>query len=148
MPNGKPSLVLDTNTVLDWLVFRDPAVQGLVDLLQRGSITWIASPAMRVEFDHVLRRPALASWQPDESAASSAWSTWVRMEAADAPRGPLLCTDPDDQVFIDLALHRRCTWLVTRDRALLRLARRAAAWGVVVTTPQAWSASTAHLPSD
>jgi predicted nucleic acid-binding protein len=50
----------------------------------------------------------------------------------------LHCTDPDDQVFIDLALVAGARWLVTQDRALLRLARRAALRGVVIVPPARW----------
>ena len=133
-----PSVVLDTNTVLDWLLFRDPATHELARRIADGRLAWRATPAMRREFERVLPRPALARWAPDASRLAAAWDRHARLEAEEPARGPLACTDPDDQVFIDLALQRRCTWLVSRDRALLRLSRRAAAWGVVVLTPQAW----------
>jgi len=41
-------------------------------------------------------------------------------------------------MFIDLAVASAPSWLVTRDRALLALRRRAAARGVVVATPEQW----------
>jgi len=138
-----PSAVLDTNTVLDWLVFRDPATDELARRIETGLLAWRATPAMRREFERVLPRPSLARWGPDPARAATAWDRLARLEALEPARGPLACTDPDDQVFIDFALQHRCTWLVSRDRALLRLARRAAAWGVEVLTPQAWMARTA-----
>ena len=55
----------------------------------------------------------------------------------------LRCTDPDDQCFIDLAVSRRTPWLITRDHALRRLARRARAFGVAVVTPEGWAAAQA-----
>ena len=133
-----PSAVLDTNTVLDWLVFRDPATAELARCIEAGRLGWRATPAMRLEFERVLPRPSLARWAPDAAHAATAWDRLARLEPFEPARGPLACTDPDDQVFIDFALQHRCTWLVSRDRALLRLARRAAAWGVEVLTPQAW----------
>ena len=138
MTRNRPIAVLDTNTVLDWLVFRDPAARVLAREIEADRITWLASPAMRREFDRVLPREALARWQPDAAAAAAAWARHARLEPAEPPAGALQCRDPDDQFFIDLALHRRCTWLLTRDRALLELARRAMPWGVLVLTPQAW----------
>ena len=53
-------------------------------------------------------------------------------EAMDLP----LCEDPDDQKFLELAWHARASHLVTRDNALLKLARRAAQSGhFAVLTP-------------
>ena len=138
-----PSAVLDTNTVLDWLVFQDPSTEELARRIEAGHLAWRATPAMRREFERVLPRPSLARWVPDAARAAVAWDRHARLEPLEPPRGPLACADPDDQVFIDFALQHRCTWLVSRDRALLRLARRAAAWGVEVLTPQAWMARAA-----
>lgn len=130
--------VLDTNTVLDWLVFRDPSTASLAARIESGALVWRATPAMRQEFEQVLPRDCFVHWRPDAAAASAAWDRLACMDASEPPSGRLLCSDPDDQVFIDLALHHRCTWLISRDRALLRLARRAAAWRVSVLTPLAW----------
>lgn len=138
MPSAFPSAVLDTNTVLDWLVFRDPAALVLAGEIEAGRVTWRASPWMGREFAQVLPREALRRWRPDPVLTAAAWSRHARIEPAEPPAGALNCSDPDDQVFIDLALHLRCTWLLTRDRALLKLARRAALWGVTVLRPIDW----------
>ena len=52
------------------------------------------------------------------------------------------CTDADDQKFIDLALGARAVALLSADRAVLRLARRAAAFGLVITTVAGWRLDT------
>jgi predicted nucleic acid-binding protein len=139
MTLAAPAAVLDTNTVLDWLVFDDPHAALLGARVAAGTLCWQASPAMRTEFDHVIGRAELLRWQPDRAGARAAWERHARIAAAEPPAGPLRCTDPDDQVFIDLALHLHCRWLLTRDRALLRLARRARAWGIEILTPLAWA---------
>jgi len=48
--------------------------------------------------------------------------------AAAAPELPL-CEDADDQKFLELAWHARASHLVTRDKALLKLAHRTAQSG-------------------
>ena len=53
----------------------------------------------------------------------------------------LRCTDADDQKFIDLALGYGARWLLSRDRAVLKLARRAQPLGLAVMTPDAWPAA-------
>jgi predicted nucleic acid-binding protein len=55
-----------------------------------------------------------------------------------APSPPLRCSDPDDQIFIDAALAHHATWLVTRDRALLKLRRQALAQGLRIVQPAEW----------
>jgi predicted nucleic acid-binding protein len=65
-----------------------------------------------------------------------------------APRTPaLLCRDPDDQKFLELALATDARFLVTRDRALLDLARRAQEQhGLAILRPDApaWIAALAE----
>ena len=128
-------VVLDTNAVLDWLVFRDPSSAGLAAAVTLGRYTWLASAHMRREFEMVLARPELARWQPDPAAAAACWDRHACVVEHEPPTGPLRCRDPDDQVFIDLALHAGCAWLVTRDRALLALRRAALGRGLRIATP-------------
>lgn len=57
------------------------------------------------------------------------------VEAMDLP----LCEDPDDQKFLELAWHARASHLITRDKALLKLARRIAhSGGFAVLAPDAF----------
>ena len=56
------------------------------------------------------------------------------------PRLTPRCSDPDDQIFIDLAIAQGAQLLLTRDRALLKLARKAQRHGVWVATPERWAA--------
>ena len=49
-----PTVVLDTNIVLDAFVFDDPATHTLQAALLAGSLRWLASPAMREELARVL----------------------------------------------------------------------------------------------
>lgn len=137
------TLVLDTNVVLDWLVFRDPASTPLFDAISSGRAVWLASASMRQEMEHVLTRRSLAAWSPDHSLVRSAWERWGRMVDEPLPRlqGGPRCTDPDDQVFLDLALQHRASCLLSRDRALLRLAGAARRLGLQVLTPEAWARS-------
>lgn len=139
MPPSPPGIVLDTNVALDWLLFGDPPALALGAAIASGRLAWRASPAMRKEFEQVLARPALGGWQPDAAFAATHWDAHALVVDEEPSIGPLTCRDPDDQVFIDLALATRCRWLVSRDRALLTLARRAHAWGVEILTPLAWS---------
>jgi predicted nucleic acid-binding protein len=137
-----PIVVLDTNVVLDLLLFRNPQCVALQSTLGTSGIRWVATAAMRDELAHVLARGNLGGWAPD---LPWIWSQWDRHcvaclqpERVGVDRG-LRCTDPDDQKFIDLALACQARWLVSRDRAVLELASRLRERGVQVVTPAAWS---------
>jgi uncharacterized protein len=135
-----PVAILDTQVVLDWLVFRDPGAAPLGAAIENGHLRWLASTTMRAELEHVLARGVGAARNPDRGAVLAAFDRLAgRAEAGPLPQPALRCTDPTDQVFIDLAISARAQWLFSRDRALLRLARRAAALGVNVTRPGDWS---------
>ena len=134
-------LVLDTNVVLDWLVFGDAGCDVLGAALLSGQARWIASAAMRDELEHVLTRGTLDAWEPDVPAILRTWSETVSLVAASSgsARGTPRCSDPDDQKFIDLAFQCGASALLSRDRAVLRCARRARPLGLAILTPMAWA---------
>ena len=136
-----PRIVLDTNAVLDWLYFHDPRCHALASAVTAGRVRWIASRAMHDEIERVIERGSLGDKWPDGAASvHDGWQRWATMVDADAPAAPhaLRCTDCDDQKFIDLALAVRATALLSADRAVLRLARRAVAWRLAITTVERW----------
>jgi hypothetical protein len=142
---AKPSpalVVLDTNALLDWLVFGHPACADWQLRLAGGDPAWIATAAMRDEWLHVLGRGIGAAWAPAPDRLEAAWAGLARLQpAAMAPLSAPRCSDADDQKFVDLAITAGARWLVTRDRALLKLRRRLLRLGVQVLTPENWNAA-------
>lgn len=147
VPDGEPPvpLVLDTNIVLDLLVFRDPAAQPLHAGLARGRLEWLATAAMRDELERVLGYATIAS----RLASSGLRGAEVlagfdgRARMLEAPAQALVrCSDPDDQKFIDLAVRYKCL-LLSKDGALLGLKKRLASLqvSVVAALPPASSYS-------
>ena len=137
-----PRVVIDTNAALDWLVFGQPAALALADAVERGGWLWCATPAMLDELRAVLRRPLPERWEQARKLALTKEVDRLvfRLQTTDPlpAASRLVCRDPADQMFIDLALACAPSWLVTRDRALLALRRRAMARGVVIATPEQW----------
>lgn len=122
-------LVLDTNVVLDLLLFDDPAARPLHDPLARGALRWLATPAMRDELLHVLAYPNLLAQAASRGRKPDAVLADFdqRVSVVDAPAvSALRCRDPDDQKFIDLAVAHR-SLLISKDHAVLKLKRRLAA---------------------
>jgi predicted nucleic acid-binding protein len=135
-------VVLDTNALLDWLVFRHPACADWQARLAAGSLTWIATAAMRDEWQHVLSRGVGAAWQPAPERLEAAWAALAQLHPGIAvPLTVPRCRDTDDQKFIDLAIGAGARWLVTRDRALLKLRSRLLRFGVEALTPEDWNSA-------
>lgn len=137
------SAVLDTNVVLDCLLFDEPAARPLAAALASGQMRWLATAAMLQELDFVLWRPTLDRWADRRAALVAAVQRLPSLcEAPHRPAGAgwPLCRDAADQIFIDLALGSGTPWLLTRDKDLLHLARAAARRGVTVCTPAIWAA--------
>lgn len=134
-------VVLDTNVALDWLLFADLATRPLAARIETGELHWLSTASMRDEFADVLARPILSARCSDKEHVLTSYDrlsirdTSVRTK----PVVPLRCRDPDDQIFIDLALAAGARWLFTRDKALLALAQAALAHGVAIVEPRRWS---------
>ncbi|MBC5785533.1 PIN domain-containing protein [Ramlibacter sp. USB13] len=121
-------LVLDTNVVLDLLVFGDPKALPLKDGLEAGAMHWLATAAMREELARVLAYPKLAArvlfHRGSADAVLQDFDRHARLQ--DVPqKAPVTCGDPDDQKFIDLAVAHRCT-LLSKDYEVLRMRKRLA----------------------
>ena len=137
----RPAIVIDTQVVLDWLVFRNARVQALTAAVTSGSLRWLVTPAMRDELRHVLGRGVAASYAPDLAFIEAQFDAHALPVTTIEPQplaGRLVCRDPDDQKFIDLALASSARWLISRDKAVLALARRARPRGLLIVTPERW----------
>jgi putative PIN family toxin of toxin-antitoxin system len=140
MPAGTArALVLDTNVVLDLLVFQDPACAPLLNALKNTRLRWIATPAMRDELARVLAYPQIAArlGRPPHRAnlADAATEVLQRFDAMTqvvtaACKAPVTCRDRDDQMFIDLAVAHRAI-LLSKDGAVLCMKKRLLAHSVI-----------------
>lgn len=123
-------LVLDTNIWLDWLVFGDTGIAQVRQLREAERVEILINPACEAELARVLAYPfAKGSLDAATQAAALAQCRRVarRVEVAmPAPERARLpqCRDPDDQKFLELAFAGEADILVTKDRALLEIARR------------------------
>lgn len=120
-------LVLDTQVWLDWLVFDEPALAGLRAALAEGRAEAVIDAACRAELERVLAYPLKRSVDAAACLAQCE-QLCIRIESENRPQPFELprCRDPDDQKFLTLAAAASADCLVTRDRELLRLARRCA----------------------
>jgi len=146
MSDSLEKIVIDTQVVMDWLVFGDARVAPLAAAIEAGRLDWIGRSTMLDELRHVLGRGVAADRQPDLARIDAAFARHCRMiPAAPAPAVHLVCRDPDDQQFIDLAIAERAAWLLSRDKAVLALRKRALTFALTIATPETWLAAQAAL---
>jgi putative PIN family toxin of toxin-antitoxin system len=135
------TLILDTNVVIDWLVFDDPYMDPLRDAVASRQVSVLTSPPATAEVLRVLAYPQL---KLDPARQADIFDRYVAaVTAATLPDGFSLanlllppkfppCRDADDQHFLALAWHSQATLLASRDKALLKLKKRAARFGVTI----------------
>lgn len=136
-----PRFVLDTNVCLDLFVFGDAQCASLFEAVRAGDIEWVTREDCRAEWLAVLAYPQLKLTDDDQARAQAVFDSWVRCLSQEAamPSDVVLprCRDRDDQKFLELAQQSDAVALLTRDDALLRLARRTKREGLFVILPPA-----------
>ncbi len=135
-------LVLDTNVWLDWLVFNDAALAPLKAQVGCGAAEIVMDAACDMELVRVLGYP-LQKWTLDEATRSACIAHFRSIvRSVDTPAAQKLpaCRDPDDQKFLILAAGTGAHCLVTKDRDLLKLAKRRHALPFHIVTPAGFSA--------
>jgi uncharacterized protein len=136
-----PRIVLDSNVVLNWLFFQDIPTLALMQKVL-VSHTWVCTVWMQTEAIRVAKSPAMARYATPEKLANLAngfvQHATILLDAslpANSAYGLLRCRDRDDQVFLDLALYRQAQFILTLDRDLLKLKKRAATLGLSIVEP-------------
>lgn len=132
-----PRLVLDTNVALDLLHFADPAALPILRALEAGRAQSFVTAETLDELQRVVNYPEFGLNPSAQAEMLARYRAGSRLVATPAPKASLpRCRDPDDQPFLDLAAAVEADVLVSKDRALLKLAR----WpnlGFRILTPDA-----------
>lgn len=137
-------VVLDTNVCLDLFVFRDPRWHALLTALRDGSVQAVTRADCRREWQIVLGYAHLRLDDAAKERCEADFDALIRLLPEDelAPLTEIrlpLCRDPDDQKFLELARDARAHTLITKDKALLKLARKTAKSGLFhIVAPDAW----------
>ena len=144
--DGVPRIVLDTNVCLDLFLFRDAACAPLAAALAVGQVQAVADAACRSEWLRVLEYPSVPIRPEQRAGLRERFDADVRMldDLPVADRLPPLptCRDPDDQKVMQLALASGAPWLISKDRDLLKLARRTRKAGLfLILKPEQWSSA-------
>lgn len=145
-------LVLDTNVVIDWLVFDDAFLASFRELVRARSVQVITHAPAVEELQRVLGYPILKLSVERQAAVFEQYTSLATLFEADSARAGALtsadvlaaagaampselplgfprCRDSDDDPFLELAWRAGAEALVSRDKAVLKLARKARKFG-------------------
>jgi putative PIN family toxin of toxin-antitoxin system len=135
-------IVIDTNVCLDLFVFRDPRWDALLAALNDGSVEAVTRADCRMEWLIVL---GYAHLQLDSAARARCGAEFDRLIMCLPPLADVepvklpICRDPDDQKFLELARDAQAAILITKDKALLKLAGKTRRAGLfLILPPQSW----------
>jgi putative PIN family toxin of toxin-antitoxin system len=138
----KKRIVLDTNVWLDWLLFDDPGMAPIRAAVAAGRAEILIDAPCAAELERVLARPFRrrtldAAGQAAAMAQCMAVSKSIQPE--NSPPGLPVCRDPDDQKFLEAAACAQADFQITKDAALLELARRRAKPPFRILTPRGFA---------
>jgi putative PIN family toxin of toxin-antitoxin system len=124
-------LVLDTNIWLDWLVFDDAGAAPIKSAVAAARAQIFIDAACERELARVLAHLELDKNPLDSATQATLLEECRRLarmhehrEVNSAPEPLPVCRDTSDQKFLELARDCGADFLVTKDAALLVLARR------------------------
>ena len=151
-----PRVVLDSNVWIDILVFDDPLARPIAHALAERRIEAIIDARCLGELARVLDYPQFERFAVDKHAALAQVEGWALLIAppddavspcVDAAVRLPQCRDRDDQKFLELAHRAGAHWLVSKDKELLRMAKRIARdFGFSIGLPAAFTQTLHQAP--
>lgn len=116
-------VVLDTNVMVSALLVRGGNEDCILRAWRRRAYELVTSPEILAELARVLLYPKLRKASHMTEAEVTFYIEAVAHESLLAEKGPkiALCRDPDDNKFLEAAVHSRARFLVTGDKDLLDL---------------------------
>jgi len=140
IPASTIRIVLDTNVCLDLFVFHDPRWDGLLAAIESGAVEAVTRADCRDEYHLVLHYKHLPLDDANRPQAAARFDALIKVVAP--PPRPVrlpICSDKDDQKFLEVARDAGAQILITKDKALLKLARKTAQAGLFrIMVPENW----------
>ena len=141
-------LVLDTNVCLDLFVFNDPRWHALDAALHTGTVEAVTREDCRTEWTMVLRYARFALDAAAQRACMARFDALITcLPTLDSTAIVSLprCSDGDDQKFMELARDAGAATLITKDKALLKLAGKCRRAGLfAIQKPEVWALAAAN----
>ena len=140
IPAPAKRIVLDTNVCLDLFVFHDPRWATLLAAIESGTVEAVTRADCRDEYRVVLNYSHLPLDEQTRAVSAERFDALIRVVEPQPKLVRLpVCTDRDDQKFLEVARDAGAEILITKDKALLKLARKTAQAGLFrIMVPEAW----------
>lgn len=140
IPASAKRIVIDTNVCLDLFVFKDPRWAALLEALENGTVEALTRSDCRDEYLVVLHYKHLPLDETSRPLAAARFDELIKVVApSEKPVRLPVCTDKDDQKFMELARDAGAEILITKDKALLKLGRKTAQAGLFkIMVPENW----------
>lgn len=118
------NVVLDTNFILDVYFFKNKTAVSLFHQLVKAGANFYRTSVTFDELKHVLNRDEFSKGTASKTEILDRWSAASINFESPLPSA-LKCRDPLDQKFIDLAGSVAPSYLISKDKDILRLRRKA-----------------------
>ncbi|NEX59813.1 putative toxin-antitoxin system toxin component, PIN family [Noviherbaspirillum galbum] len=138
-------IVIDTNVCLDLFVFHDPRWSALLLALHERRVEAVTRDDCRDEWRAVLHYSHLPLDDRSRPVADAEFAALIQVIGRQdlVPRVDVVlpkCKDTDDQKFLEIARDAGAEVLITKDKALLKLAKRTARAGLFqILPPEKWT---------
>ena len=136
-----PTAVFVTNICLDFFVFRDPVSCQVLEAIKAQKLHAVTRSDCRDEWLRVLDYPQLAIEESVKKQAIEDFNRFIHIIEPEKKDKYLLpvCTDKDDQKFLEIAFDANAQFLFSKDKAVLKLAKRNIKRGLFkILTPAYW----------
>lgn len=134
-PLRAPSCVLDTNVVLDILLFADKNTESIQKSLASGQLLALGHYDTLYEFADVISR---SQFKLTESQIKEKLHAWIKLHWLINEPLPTegYCKDHDDDKFFNLARLCSARYLISKDKKVLKAKGKAKRFGCIVIKPE------------
>lgn len=134
-PLSVPLCVIDTNVLLDLLYFADSNCGNLKKSLDSRSIQAVGHYDTFYEFADVISRE---QFQLNDIEKDKLLQSWLNLHAilAEPLEKESFCKDPDDDKFFNLAKASGVSWLISKDKKVLKARGKAKRFGCALIKPE------------
>ncbi len=130
----QPLAVLDSNVILDLWYWHDKQAQSLRQAIECKRLSLASSVSCLKELAAVLSRTSFAlNVQEQKKFISELLTRLILVEPTIV--GRVRCKDPDDEKFLNLSFEIQADFLFTKDKKVLRAARKLRCYGTKTMRP-------------